>query len=237
MCALRLLITIFGHDRAARRGRLPREGEVAPRLVVGDVKDHDRWTTAASSSPRPGSNRSLPRTGRVLVQSSYEGNELQRGESNLLGDRLTAGCLTIRHRWNEIPARRRRIAEATARGVVMESQRGLALHFVWHRVVKDRCTSCDGQTNPFTRPGIRARSFGGRNRTCTAGVRSQRPAVGPPRIVFLFVDSEGLRAEGATATRRACASAAERVPPWTTTVGRKGLEPSPLRLKAGCSTY
>jgi hypothetical protein len=204
----------------------------------------DRWTTAASPSPRPGSNRSLPLTGRVLVQSSYEGNELQREESNLLGDRLTAGCLTIRHRWNEIPARRRRIAEATARGVVIESQRGLALHFVWHRVVKDRCTSCDGQTNPFTRPGIRARSFGGRNRTCTAGVRSQRPAVGPPRIVSLFVNSEGiepsphrLRAGCATATRRACASAAERVPPWTTTVGRKGLEPSPLRLNAGCSTY
>ena len=99
--------------------------------VIARLKDEhpDRWTTAASPSPRPGSNRSLPLTGRVLVQSSYEGHELQREESNLLGDRLTAGCLTIRHRWNEISARRRRIAEATARGVVMESQQSAGSPF------------------------------------------------------------------------------------------------------------
>jgi hypothetical protein len=91
---------------------------------------------ASQESPRPESNRNTPRTrrcstiekhghDRTLVSACGElvregasssgtvlgcvcRRELQREESNLREDRLTAGCLTSRLRWNERLARKER---------------------------------------------------------------------------------------------------------------------------------
>jgi hypothetical protein len=88
---------------------------------------------------------------------------LQRKESNLRENRLTAGCLTIRLRWN-----------TWTEGHGADP---------WPSVVRRRVVN--------ERSPARARkpiSFGGRDRTCIAGSRGQRPAIGRPQST-----SEGTR--------------------------------------------
>lgn len=80
---------------AARRGVEPLSHRRRRRC---DCRSHHG---PMGESPRPESNRTFPLTGRALVHTSLEGMpRLQRKESNLRVNRLTAGCLTIRLRWN-----------------------------------------------------------------------------------------------------------------------------------------
>jgi hypothetical protein len=72
--------------------------------------------------------------------------------------RLTAGCLTIRLRWNGQGA-------GASRPPV-----------VWHRVVKEQCPLAEGKRVRRTQAASRPGGFGGRDRTCIAGVRGQRPS-------------------------------------------------------------
>ena len=110
----------------------------------------------SDESPRPESNRIFPLTGRALVHTSLEGvPRLQRKESNLRVNRLTAGCLTIRLRW-----------KTWTEGHGTDPWPSV----VRRRVVNERCPPDGGPI-----------SFGGRDRTCIAGSRGQRPAFRRPR--------------------------------------------------------
>ena len=67
------------------------------------VLDHrEAWARSHAGQRVRGARASLLRV-RVRAPENFRpsGRELQRKESNLRRDRLTAGCLTIRRRWNE----------------------------------------------------------------------------------------------------------------------------------------
>lgn len=165
--------------------------------VIARLKDEhpDRWTTGADRAlvrDRTGTSRlrggcSRRSSCKGIARSSARARAPAEGIEPS-GLRLTAGCLTIRLRWNE-----RRGTGASRPPVV------------WRRVVKEPCPR-RGQTCPFTRAASRAGSFGGRDRTCIAGFRGQRPSVRRPRIERPEI----------------C-------------VGSEGIEPSPHRVRAGCA--
>lgn len=83
-------------------------------------------------SPRPGSNRNLPLTGRVLAPIELQARAMldERARAPAEGIepsrlRLTAGCLTIRLRWNEKTGGRgqpapRRLASSCQRAVPLQ---------------------------------------------------------------------------------------------------------------------
>ena len=81
---------------------------------------------------------------------------LQREESNLRGDRLTGGCLTIRLRWKR-SARRGRGAKCSA------------------CAVEPSCAKFSESEGLRTR-SCEALGSGHRIRTCVSGFRDQRPA-------------------------------------------------------------
>ena len=134
-----------------RTGIEPASAGSRPALVARRVPP-----PRSDESPRPESNRIFPLTGRALVHTSPEGMpRLQRKESNLRVNRLTAGCLTIRLRWN-----------TWTEGHGADPWPSV----VRRRVVNERCPPDGGPI-----------SFGGRDRTCIAGSRGQRPAIRRPR--------------------------------------------------------
>ena len=106
--------------------------------------------------PLPGRWVGVEPTLLVRVGPLPKGRELQRKESNLRDDRLTAGCLTIRLRWKK-SARRGCGAKCSANAVepVAPSFQG-----AWGRRASDRARLGSGH----------------RIRTCVSGFRDQRPA-------------------------------------------------------------
>ena len=109
--------------RAPRRRELQRIfARVEKPLFSFERRASCRWTTAACV-PREGDDAGASSEQRVGVEPTFlvrvgplpSGRELQREESNLRDDRLTAGCLTIRLRWNEWPARNVRTSLVSAK--------------------------------------------------------------------------------------------------------------------------
>jgi hypothetical protein len=153
-------------------------------------------------SPRPGSNRNLPLTKRVLAPIELQGHvALLRARAPAEGIepsrvRLTAGRLTIRLRWNE--RRGTGASRPPSFGVELSKNRALAR----------------GQTYPFTRGGEPTGRLRGQGSNLHCWV--QRPASLPlddPEIERpeRCVGSEGIepsphrvRAGCAAATPRAC---------------------------------
>ena len=104
--------------------------------------------TIARGSARAGiSSVGAPRSRTVLACVCTR--ELQWEESNPRDDRLTAGCLTIRLRWNEWLARKERDEPSGAK--FSESMAARGLPHAWL-------------------------GSGRRSRTCVSGFRDQRPA-------------------------------------------------------------
>ena len=155
--------------------------------------------------------------------------ELQREESNLREDRLTAGCLTIRLRWNEWPTRNVRVSR-----VAPSFQRAWPRTFpcaAWFRAQESnlrfwiqRPASCQ-----LDDPGVRRATCtrhtspgrSGGNRTLTTSIKSR---VRLPITLRTRADARGCRAsEGGDRHERA------------DVVGREGVEPSSLGVKARCS--
>ena len=128
--------------RARGRRELQRVvARVEKPLVSIDCRVSCRWTTDAWASGWSRTSISL------RVGPLPSGRELQREESNLRDDRLTAGCLTIRLRWNDPPAMCGRVL---VRQVFREHGPRMVAH-AWL-------------------------GSGRRSRTCVSGFRDQRPA-------------------------------------------------------------
>ena len=176
-------------------------------------------------------------------------------------DRLTAGCLTIRLRWNEPPCVG---AEATAHGGPHGGPGGPSSFGIEMSKIGARSSERADESVHAPR-AARVASGAGIDRNWTEstkwtessdGHEGAKPRSEPALLEseasvlplddpesLLRVGSEGvepsphrLRAGCAPFTPRACSDGAARPRAATTAVGRKGFEPSPLRSKAGCST-
>jgi hypothetical protein len=154
-----------------RTGVEPASARSQRALVAGRVPPPDfvgrRGLAPRSPGFRPGA---ITRLAHDPVRDAAPAEGIEPSK-----DRLTAGCLTIRLRWNETP---RVVAEAAARGVV-----GIELSKIGARRRADESVRASAGG---------ARSSGGRDRTCIAGVRGQRPPVERPRIVVSTVGSRRL---------------------------------------------
>jgi hypothetical protein len=165
------------------------------------------YSRGRNESPRPESNRITPRTRRVLdhreawARSHAEhacgelaartlrapesfrpsGRELQRKESNLRDDRLTAGCLTIRLRWNIGLARTCNVHGRTSSCCAKFSEsegRARRACAAWFRAQESnlrfwiqRPASCQLDDPGVTVRGRTSRSGG--NRTLTTSIKSR----------------------------------------------------------------
>jgi len=127
----------------------------------------------ATRSPRPESNRTLPITKRALGLSSCEGVAPAEGVEPS-SNRLTAGCLAIRPRWND-PATSPTKLTGPVAGLIgakfSKSRARYRAHVRLRRVPSER-----GSPATMAKPRFREASSGRRIRTCATEVRAQCPA-------------------------------------------------------------
>lgn len=200
-----------------------------------------------NGSPRPESNRVTPRTRRVLDHrgtwartssfSRHRGpRELQRKESNLLNDRLTAGCLTIRLRWKNELVRVSKPARESTR--LRTRERAFDARFSESRGSLWREPRVPGTGFEPVFLGSEASVLPARrSRSAATTLRNPRRGHTSP------VGPEGLE-PSPPRLRVECACRLRYGPAWSggqtqferlDAVGREGVEPPSLGLKARCS--